>query len=156
MEKRATSDAKRRKRSDKILDQIPNFIGEYLSHDLPSLFIYNYPISLIVKVEDSFLGICISVDSVEVIDPLGFLRHLKCKNLKRFLEAHTCGKTFYVSPQILEEGAKWPCFLFISIAFYLKFLIGISFQNYLELFHGNTSQNRITLDRISNLVEKYS
>lgn len=108
----------------------------------------------LIKTDQYALGVFITIDSIEIIDPLGVSSNLKEGNLKYFLEAHSCGKSLSVSPRIVSSYKNNVILSSIFLFLYAKTLIGKSLVDFIEIFSRNFEVNERYINDLNKYVSK--
>ena len=109
----------------------------------------------LIKTDQYALGVFITIDSIEIIDPLGVSCNLKEGNLKYFLEAHTCGKSLSVSPRIVSSYKSNVILSVIFLFLYVKSLIGKQLVDFIKIFSRNFEVNEGYINDLNEYVSEH-
>ena len=126
---------------DKILKPLKSYGGIYFVSDLDNLVISKVPVSVVVFIENHWIGISITQNSVEVMDSLGFCNSATNKDFINFICRQIQTKRFYVSPKVQSDQSEI-CGIYVAVFLKLKEL-GFSFESILDIFSSAPKENDV-------------
>ena len=125
---------------EKILSNTNNFIGVYSHNELNNIAVLQYPVFLVVNIDNHFITMRIDYKTIEIFDSLG-KSFQSCKNLLLFLTRYRHYKIIYSG--LIQSPSSLLCGLYCI--YFIIFRQNHSFQEFTNLFKNTPEINDVIL-----------
>ena len=126
---------------EKLTKNLPNFIGIFDPKSLSQIKLLSYPVALIVLVEEHWISLYITEQSIEVMDSMGYFskKEIDC-SIQRFISAHLLNKSLISTPQLQADDSNLCALYAICFLFYRALKCG-SLCDFCKILTTNLSEN---------------
>ena len=126
---------------EKEITELDNFIGIFDISMMPNLKIVSYPCSLIILIQEHWISIFMSNQSIEIMDSMGYCsRENFSDDMRMFLSAHLIGKSLMITPKIQSDDSNLCALYSICFLYFRTFLCG-NLCDFCNLFTTDYSAN---------------
>lgn len=133
---------------------VKNFAGIFHGSSLNNVTIMDLPVTIIVYIENHWIGIYMDRENIEVIDSNGYLDSFSSNSsLCEFVCTNSLGKRFLASPTLQSEESV-SCGKYVLTFLYLRSRNDIDLCDYLRSFGKNFDENEKLIQELFILMER--
>ena len=135
-----------------MVKNIKDFGGIFQMSQLSEIKIISLPISFMLLIDEHWLSVFVTENTLEIMDSAGYLRFgVRKKQLRSFLRPLIRFKDFKVSSQLQKDGSN-SCGLFAISFLYLRTFTDISLCDFCTFFTDNLHQNEQLIGKIYDVI----